>query len=188
MKINSIILFVSIFSILLLVGCSVPEGPKACTEEAKICPDGSAVGRTGPNCEFQECPELELEANECSADERGKTDCADTYEPVCGWFNDSIKCIKYPCASNYATACWACSEPQVAYWTQGPCPRTNAEMQDLCRDAGGIWLSESKECEDISEEQCSIMNGEFNECASACRNDPGAEVCTLQCIMVCQFK
>lgn len=29
---------------------------KACTEEAKICPDGSAVGRTGPNCEFAACP------------------------------------------------------------------------------------------------------------------------------------
>lgn len=28
----------------------------ACTEEAKICPDGSAVGRTGPNCEFAPCP------------------------------------------------------------------------------------------------------------------------------------
>lgn len=29
----------------------------ACTMEAKICPDGSAVGRTGPNCEFAICPE-----------------------------------------------------------------------------------------------------------------------------------
>lgn len=28
----------------------------ACTADAKICPDGSAVGRTGPNCEFAECP------------------------------------------------------------------------------------------------------------------------------------
>jgi len=28
----------------------------ACTQEAKICPDGSSVGRTGPNCEFAECP------------------------------------------------------------------------------------------------------------------------------------
>lgn len=27
-----------------------------CTLEAKICPDGSAVGRKGPNCDFQECP------------------------------------------------------------------------------------------------------------------------------------
>ena len=29
---------------------------KACTLEAKICPDGTAVGRTGPNCEFAPCP------------------------------------------------------------------------------------------------------------------------------------
>lgn len=29
----------------------------ACTMEAKICPDGSAVGRSGPNCEFAPCPE-----------------------------------------------------------------------------------------------------------------------------------
>ncbi len=28
----------------------------ACTQEAKLCPDGSYVGRTGPNCEFTPCP------------------------------------------------------------------------------------------------------------------------------------
>ena len=28
----------------------------ACTMEAKLCPDGSAVSRTGPNCEFDACP------------------------------------------------------------------------------------------------------------------------------------
>ena len=33
--------------------------PQACTQEAKICPDGSAVSRTGPNCEFAECPTTE---------------------------------------------------------------------------------------------------------------------------------
>ena len=27
-----------------------------CTVEVKICPDGSSVGRTGPNCEFSPCP------------------------------------------------------------------------------------------------------------------------------------
>jgi hypothetical protein len=31
-------------------------GTKACTMEAKLCPDGSSVGRTGPNCEFAPCP------------------------------------------------------------------------------------------------------------------------------------
>lgn len=32
--------------------------PKACTEEAKQCPDGSYVGRTGPDCEFEKCPSV----------------------------------------------------------------------------------------------------------------------------------
>ncbi|MCR4260778.1 MAG: hypothetical protein NUV96_00320, partial [Candidatus Colwellbacteria bacterium] len=30
----------------------------ACTQEAKLCPDGSYVGRTGPNCEFTTCPNV----------------------------------------------------------------------------------------------------------------------------------
>lgn len=34
-------------------------GEKACTMEAKLCPDGSAVGRVGPNCEFAPCPPSE---------------------------------------------------------------------------------------------------------------------------------
>jgi hypothetical protein len=36
------------------------ESPKACTQEAKLCPDGSYVGRTGPNCEFAPCPEAKI--------------------------------------------------------------------------------------------------------------------------------
>lgn len=31
--------------------------PVACTMEAKICPDGSSVSRSGPNCEFARCPD-----------------------------------------------------------------------------------------------------------------------------------
>ena len=33
-------------------------GQSACTEEAKICPDGSSVGRSGPKCEFAACPSV----------------------------------------------------------------------------------------------------------------------------------
>jgi hypothetical protein len=29
---------------------------RGCTMEAKLCPDGSSVGRSGPNCEFSPCP------------------------------------------------------------------------------------------------------------------------------------
>ena len=30
----------------------------ACTQEAKQCPNGSYVGRTGSNCEFAQCPNI----------------------------------------------------------------------------------------------------------------------------------
>ncbi|TSC71796.1 MAG: Uncharacterized protein G01um101470_496 [Parcubacteria group bacterium Gr01-1014_70] len=40
---------------------------QACTQEAKQCPDGSYVGRTGPNCEFALCPSVALcEGGECA--------------------------------------------------------------------------------------------------------------------------
>src|ERR1043165_8258427 len=61
----------------------------ACTDEAKLCPDGSYVGRTGPNCEFAVCPNVNGNTNltviantnssttvACSTD----ADCA----PACG--------------------------------------------------------------------------------------------------------
>ncbi len=34
------------------------QNPVACTMEAKLCPDGTSVGREGPKCEFAECPKL----------------------------------------------------------------------------------------------------------------------------------
>jgi len=40
-------------------GAKSPRKPVACTQEAKLCPDGSAVGRVGPNCEFTSCPNAE---------------------------------------------------------------------------------------------------------------------------------
>lgn len=36
---------------------TIPEGEGvACTLDAKICPDGSSVGRVPPSCEFEACP------------------------------------------------------------------------------------------------------------------------------------
>ncbi|OGK24107.1 hypothetical protein A3F58_04015 [Candidatus Roizmanbacteria bacterium RIFCSPHIGHO2_12_FULL_37_9b] len=35
---------------------TLPPTEKVCSLEAKICPDGSTVGRVGPNCEFAPCP------------------------------------------------------------------------------------------------------------------------------------
>ncbi|MFH1462162.1 MAG: hypothetical protein ABIG08_00455 [bacterium] len=39
------------------------EEPVACTMDAKLCSDGSYVGRVAPNCEFAPCPgEMEWQA------------------------------------------------------------------------------------------------------------------------------
>ncbi len=38
--------------------------PVACTMEAKICPNGESVGRTGPSCEFTACPLPNVEIND----------------------------------------------------------------------------------------------------------------------------
>lgn len=35
---------------------STEDEQVVCTMDAKLCPDGSYVGRTGPNCEFAPCP------------------------------------------------------------------------------------------------------------------------------------
>jgi len=63
--------------------CPATTPGKACTEEAKVCPDGSAVGRTWPNCEFAPCPE------------ETPTICTMEYAPVCA--SIAIQCIKAPC-------------------------------------------------------------------------------------------
>ena len=41
-----------------IVSNDISDRKIACTEEAKECPDGSYVGRTGPRCEFTPCPEI----------------------------------------------------------------------------------------------------------------------------------
>ncbi len=47
---------------------SIPTTTEAwvCNGDAKICPDGSAVGRTGPTCEFVECPSVDASSDTVS--------------------------------------------------------------------------------------------------------------------------
>lgn len=46
-------------AVLLVMGDTAVQAPApvACTMEAKQCPDGSFVGREGPECTFAACPE-----------------------------------------------------------------------------------------------------------------------------------
>lgn len=43
---------------------NTPTEGTFCTLDAKMCPDGSYVGRVGPKCEFAECPTVETDSVE----------------------------------------------------------------------------------------------------------------------------
>ena len=65
--------------------------------------------------------------------------------------------------------------------------QNDLDLEELCISEGGNWIESAKECEGISRDYCDELGGNFNECASACRNDPDAMICTLQCVLVCEF-
>jgi len=45
-------------SVMYLISGYSQNSTIACTSEARICPDGSSVGRSGPSCEFAPCPTI----------------------------------------------------------------------------------------------------------------------------------
>ncbi|MBU0757376.1 MAG: DUF333 domain-containing protein [Nanoarchaeota archaeon] len=95
----------------------MPPGPDFC-KEGKII-DG---GKNDCGCQMPpKCVEESEEGEKNFCTERTPA-CTKEYNPVCGWFNQKIKCIKYPCASTYANRCIACSDEKVEYYTEGQCP------------------------------------------------------------------
>jgi hypothetical protein len=68
-------------------------------------------------------------------------------------------------------------------------------LSQSCQSAGGKWLPEFKECEwqSILKTQgqalCGQMGGQYDDCASPCRHQPGYPniTCLTVCAMVCKF-
>jgi len=56
-----------------------------------------------------------------------------------------------------------------------------------CTKAWWNWIIWINECEWISKKTCEEIWWNFNECASACRNNPEAEECIMMCVQVCEF-
>lgn len=127
-----------------------PSTEQACTTDAMMCPDGTAVGRTGPNCSFAPCPQAtsseEVEANPLPAPQDG-------------------------------------SQLDMGVG-DGSLPQASGQA---CIREGGTWDPQYEECVGVRPAQCQTIGGVYNECASACRHNPEAEVCTLQCVQVCQM-
>jgi hypothetical protein len=65
-KKNLIVIILIVVGVLVIAGGvwiwqSRKEKPVVCPQDTKLCPDGSYVSRTGPNCEFAVCPEAKDE-------------------------------------------------------------------------------------------------------------------------------
>ena len=54
--ITAIVLLILVMIGIFVFTSSTEDIEVICTKEARLCPDGSAVGRIGPDCEFAECP------------------------------------------------------------------------------------------------------------------------------------
>lgn len=118
---------------------------------------------------IEEIPKDEVESEQPKA-------CTREYNPQCGV--DGI---------TYANPCTA-GDVEIAY--AGECEEEILpEMMygELCTMDNGEWDEEHQECLGVNEESCQAMGGMFNECASACRHNPEAQMCTMQCVVVCSF-
>lgn len=94
-----------------------------CPQDAKLCPDGSSVSRTGLSCEFAACPNSSTSSKEVTcADEQRDMMCTQQYEPVCASYQ--VQCIKAPCnpvPKEYGNGCTACSDKNVISYSKGQC-------------------------------------------------------------------
>lgn len=65
----------------------------------------------------------EPEKTYCTPEQKSAEVCPQYYSATCGWFNQSIKCLKYPCANTFPNPCFACANPSVDFYTNGECPK-----------------------------------------------------------------
>jgi hypothetical protein len=109
-----------------MIPSATPTGV-VCPQDAKLCPDGTSVGRTGAQCEFAACPASSAPAPKevtCTDAQRGVM-CTEQYQPVCASYQ--VQCITTPCnpvPKNYGNGCSACADKNVISYTEGQCAVT----------------------------------------------------------------
>lgn len=150
----------AIIMFILLVIIQTPQ-PVACTEEAKICPDGSAVGRVPPNCEFAPCP----------------SECPD------------IMCIWDSCPGKHVPGtdgCINCASPCGELCT---CPEGYVQEGDVCNPECYYsipkCLMPSFPCSTSCESDSDCVGAQCCH-PTSCINKAYKGVCNLVCTAVCE--
>ncbi len=109
------------------------------------------------------------------------------FEECIGAGNPAMESYPRQCQANGQTFTEVITLPPEVSEELPVNPEGPSVMETSCSNGGGIWLADSNECENASQKWCEKNGGNWNECASACRNQPEAEICTMQCVLVCQF-
>lgn len=117
---------------------------RSCALEAKVCPDGSVVGRIPPDCNFAPCPSEKIEKNK---------------QKICGGIA-GIQCPEgYICnieGKNYPDATGICiKKDQIDKVLKYQCPKTNyidcqpkiGTIKSDCNPAYLDWVK--KNCPDF---------------------------------------
>lgn len=184
-----------IMLIAILIALFIISG---CTNDKIEMPDKNQKVANFDSCVAAGNPVMESYPAKCSSDGITYTEvlenpndkpCTKEYMPVCG--ETKVQCVKAPCPpikNTYSNRCMAKNEGATILY-EGECKENSLDdSHTLCEDNSGIWDSALNECIGIDKLTCESIGGIFNECASACRGNPEAEICTMQCVITCEFQ
>lgn len=197
---KELLTIISVMLFVLSAGCLIPPEGKACTTEyVPVCGED---GKTYSNTCFAEIANVSVaHMGECNASianpasefcirQGGKveieTDASGGQLGVCV-LPTGQKCEEW---AYYRGECPAknCSGtcPQYAPPAPGWC--SDGTVVERGVDECGCQLPPTCErlAKRMTRELCESAGGHFNECASACRNNPDAEVCILVCVQECE--
>ena len=142
--------------------------PIACTQEAKQCTDGTYVGRTGPDCEFAECPAINpLPVTECKKD----SDCSSSQYICQATQGMGTACPDNDksCVPSYIVIKGECKLKEGNRCsTDSDCAAGNLCNKNICTSPAG------RQCNSVSDTSCPV---DF-ECVQGCgppvarENDP----------------
>ena len=123
----------------------------ACTMEAKLCPDGSSVGRQGPKCEFKACPR-----EQCKKENE---QCGFSFGKKIGDCCEGSKC---ELESSVPDAAAKCKKAAIV--------GGDKDAHGCIGSAGYSWCEVKKKCLRSWEESCSVTSAGTQgfECRVAC--------------------
>ncbi len=136
-----------------------PPTTQACTQEAYVCPNGTTVGRTGPNCTFAQCPTTTTNPTTPACTTGGilPSPLPPNYNPN-AVTNAPCYC---PNGTLLSTNGLTCSTPNVPPTTKTCANGTVVNVSDICYKVcpSGSSVPESQTCPTYCADGTQAING-----------------------------